>query len=107
MATIKAVIVECDDTVQVTEIEYSLESMQSVVGGPIQGVFRETVTVYVDEEGRLKDLPFNPYATAFAQDVLRLGQPLFGTALLLGPDDGEGNDTDVRPEVVDYFTKEN
>jgi hypothetical protein len=107
MANIKAVIVDSDGTVRSTEIENSLGSFQAVVGGYIEGVFGNMATVYVNEEGLLRSLPFNPLATMFAEQIL--GHPgvlLFGTALILGPGDGEGSDTDVRPAVVDYFIQE-
>jgi len=108
MATIRAVIVDPDGTVRDTEIESSLGSYQSIVGGYIEGVFGNVATIYVNEEGLLQSLPFNPLATLFANRVLgHHGMQLFGTALILGTGDGEGNDTPVRPAVVDYFTKEN
>jgi hypothetical protein len=108
MATIQAVIVDPDGTVRATEIENSLGSFQAVVGGYIQGVIGGASTIYVNEEGLLIGLPFNPVATLFAANVLGyLGMQLFGTALILGPPDGKGEDTPVRPTVVEYFTKEN
>lgn len=108
MATIRAVIVHPDGTVQDTEIESSLGAFQAVVDGYIEGVFGGVATMYVNEEGLLKRLPFNPIATLFAENVLlRRGIRLFGTALILGPGDDEGNDTPVRPAVVEYLTKEN
>ena len=107
MASIKAVIVQPDGTVQNTEIENDLSGFQAAVGGYIQGVFGNVATMYVDEEGLLKRLPFNPRATIFAIRILGFdGIQLFGPVLILGTGDGEGNDTDVRPAVVDYF-KEN
>lgn len=107
MANIKAVIVDPDGTVRSTEIENNLGSFQAVVGGYIEGVFGRVATVYVNEEGLLRNLPMNPAATLFVNRILgHLGTRLFGTALIVGPDDGEGNDTDVRPAVVDYFIQE-
>jgi hypothetical protein len=108
MATIPAVIVDPDGTVRTTEIENSLGSYQAVVGGYIEGVFGREATIYVNEEGMFRSLPFNPLATLFAVSVLGLpGMRLFGTALILGPGDGEGNDTPVRPIAVEYLTKGN
>lgn len=106
MATIRAVIVDPDGTVRNTEIENSLGGFQAVVGGYIEGVFGNVATVYVNEEGLLMGLPPNPLATLFAQRILGAGVVLHGTALILGPGDGEGNDTDVRKSVVDYYTQE-
>lgn len=108
MATMKVLIVDPDGTVRSTEIENNLAGFQAVVGGYIEGVFGNVATIYVNEEGLLRSLPFNPLATLFANGVLgHLGTRLFGTALIVGPGDGEGNDTDVRPAVVGYFQKEN
>jgi hypothetical protein len=108
MATIRAVIVDPDGTVRDTEIESSLGAFQAVVGGYIEGVFGRVATMYVNEEGLLLRLPFNPSATLFAQHILGFAEmQLFGTALILGTSDEEGNDTPVRPAVVEYFTKEN
>ena len=107
MATIQAVIVDPDGTFRTTEIENELGPYQAVVGGYIEGVVSDVATIYVNEEGLLMRLPFNPLATLFANDFLGLlGMQLFGTALILGPPD-EGEDTPVRPAVVEYFTKEN
>jgi hypothetical protein len=108
MATIKAVIVDTDGTVRHTDIESSLGAFQAVVGGYIEGVINSVATMYVNEEGILRRLPFNYVASMFANNLLgRQGMQLFGPALILGPPDDEGNDTDVRPAVVEYFTKEN
>ena len=105
---LKAVIVDPDGTSRSTEIENNLGGFRAAIGGGyIEGVFGREATMYVDEEGLLKSLPHNPLATLFAQRVLGMGVHLFGTALILGPGDGEGNDTDVRPFVVEHFQKEN
>jgi hypothetical protein len=108
MATIQAVIVDPDGTVRHTDIEASLISYQTIVGGYIEGVLGKVATMYVNEEGLLLHLPPNPLATSFAERILgHYGIQLFGPALILGPSDNVGNDTPVRPAVVDYFTKEN
>ena len=109
MATIKAVIVDSYGTTRNVEIENTLGAFQaSIGGGYIEGVFGKGATVYVDEEGLLKRLPLNARATAFAQRILEdRGVRLYGTALIVGPGDGDGNDTDVRPSVVGYFEENN
>jgi hypothetical protein len=106
MSLIDAVIVHPDGTVRHTEIETSLGSFQAVVGGYIQPLFGSEATIYVDEDGGPRNLPPNPHATLFAQQILGTGVSLCGTALILGPVAG-GSDTPVRPAVVEYFTKEN
>lgn len=107
MAKIRAVIVDPEGTFREAEIDNDLGAFQAVVGGYIEGVIGNVATIYVNEEGLLRSLPFNPLATLFANRILgHLGMRLFGTALIVGPSDGEGNDTPVRPAVVDYFTME-
>ncbi len=41
-----------------------------------------TLTMIVDESGRLKDLPFNPVATAFYRSMRGSESPIVGPALL-------------------------
>lgn len=109
MATLNVIIVDPDGTVRHTDIENELGAFQAIVGGYIEGVYGRVGTIYVNEEGLLRSLPVNPLATLFAERVLgRQAQyPLVGTVFIVGPADTEGDDTDVRPAVVDYFTKEN
>lgn len=106
MATLKAVIVEPDGTRRVTDIENDLASFQAVVSGYIEPVSGRVATVYVNEEGLIRNLPLNPAATLFAQRFLGASVVLHGTALIVGPPDDEGVDTDVRQSVVDYYTVE-
>lgn len=103
MAKIKAVIVEPEGTFYETEIENDLGAFQAVVGGYIHPVFGRVGTIYVNEEGLLRGLLFNPLASLFASRILEASHHLVGTALIVGPADTQGNDTDVRPAVVDYF----
>ncbi len=117
MAQIKVLIVDPDGGIRVAEIENELGAFQAVVDGYTEPVYGRVATVYVNEEGILRSLPINPMATLFAERVLsrearyplsrEARYPLVGTVLIVGPADTEGNDTDVRPAVVDYFTKEN
>ena len=106
MATIKAVIVDPDGEVRKTEIENSLAPIQAVVGGYIEGVFGDDCTIYVNEEGIILSLPYNPSATLFANKFVAEGHTLFGTVLIVGPPDGHGNDTSVHESVVSYYSLE-
>lgn len=107
MATLNVIIVDPDGTTTHTDIENDLRAFQAVVGGYIEGVYGRVGTIYVNEEGLLRNLPPNPHATVFANRILDAGVMLVGTVLIVGPANTEGNDTDVRPAVADYFTKEN
>lgn len=99
MATITAVIVEVDGTVRKTEMENSLGAFQSVVGGYIEGVFRPDFTVYVNEEGIMMRLPQNERIG----EVVDHPYPLLGNALILGPADEDGNETDVPASIIHHY----
>lgn len=106
MATINCIIVPPDGAPYKTEIENELGAFQAVVGGYIEAVICPIATVYVNEEGLLESLPYNPSATLFANRFVAEGHTLFGTALIVGPPDAEGNDTHVRQSVVSYYLLE-
>ena len=57
----QVVVVEPKKKPEVREIGDSLESMQKIVGGPIQAVypFDEPVALICNEEGKLLNLPLN------------------------------------------------
>ncbi len=109
MAKLKVLIVEPSGEHREAEVDNELGAFQAIVGGYIEPIYGRVGTIYVNEEGLLRSLPVNPLATLFAERVLgRQAQyPLVGTVFIVGPADTEGDDTDVRPAVVDYFTKEN
>jgi len=102
MATINAVIVEANGTVRKAEIENALGAFQAVVGGYIEGIFKPDFTIYVNEEGILMRLPLNERIA----EVADYPQPLFGNALIVGPADSDGNDTDVPAHIVTHYELE-
>jgi hypothetical protein len=84
--------------------------LSETVGGYIEALhFTDTANAYVNEEGKLLDLPFNPFATHLCQTVYKIGmQPLDvinGTLIVVGPVDEEGDDTDVPQAIVDEILK--
>ena len=97
----------------------SYEDINRNVGGYIElvSIWSGRVTMYVNEEGLLKGLPRNARASRLRDQ----GQPktpwnghpgdywkyqhgldlaLVGDALLLGPPDGEGNDTGITDKHI-------
>ena len=58
---IRVVLLEPEKEARVVEINPSLQSMQSVVGGLIEAVypFEEQVCIVCNEEGKLQGLPLN------------------------------------------------
>lgn len=103
MATINVVIIHPDGTVLKREIENGLGSFQAVVGGYIEGVFSPDMTIYVNEEGLIRHLPMNGRIL----EVTDHPGPLVGTALIVGPADDEGYDTDVPEHIIKHYELEN
>ena len=88
-----------------------LSDYQQVVGGLIEAVRlydytyeNEVATIYVNEEGRLLELPLN--AVAGGLSFLLNGEEwLVGNAIVVGPSDGEGYDTDVPEWIVEFIKR--
>jgi hypothetical protein len=57
-------------------------------------------TIYLDEEGKLKGLPFNQVATSLSS---LFGDVIVGPAVVCGPPDEEGNDTNLPSQTEAYL----
>ncbi len=74
------------------DIPNTLEAMQAEVGGYIETVrVDSTCCIICDEEGRLKNLPFNTH----------IGVDLYGTILIVGTKNDEFTDV---PELILFLT---
>ena len=78
----------------VHEIDPTLETFQDLIGGYIESITRENLSAYCDEEGRLKGLALNHFAS------LVLGVEVCGPVVFMGPVDSEGNETSVPDEFI-------
>ncbi len=90
------------EDVQVDE----LKSMQEFVGGYIEALgVDETkfdVSVFVDEEGRVKELPINMACCLWLMQngmYPALDYPIHGDVLVLGATDSEGESTSIPKDV--------
>lgn len=93
----KILMVEPERHPKIAEIPHTLEAMQQTVGGYIEITYpwREPIALVCDEEGMLKQLPFN-----------RLVAPqnaIFGTFFLCGI--GEEDLTDLPEELADKYMR--
>lgn len=115
MTVVAALIVQPDGTAEVRDIEPDLEAIKAVLdGGWLEIITPRTSEfgywhAYCDEEGKLKRLPINPAATAFAQSIgWWSSDALCGPVVFLG-ESGTGEDAggegDVPPEVVGLAVK--
>jgi len=82
-----------------------LPEYQRIIGGLIEHVALETppAAMYVNEEGKIHGLPLNRRATLLLwmhNPAFRYADIVVGDALLTGPADGHGYDTNVPDELV-------
>lgn len=88
------------------EIDSSLKSMQSLVGGFIQAVypFSDPVALICNEEGKLMGLPYNRALcypeTGEVYDIVS------GPCFLCGAPPDSDHFTSLTPEQLGYYTKQ-
>lgn len=87
----------------VMEIDNSLESMQSVVGGMIQAVypFSDTVALICNEEGKLMGLPCNRTLRQETDD--QIYDIICGTCFLCGAPTDSDSFLDLTQEQLDRY----
>lgn len=108
---VKGIIIPTEADDPITEYEVSaLEDYQAVVGGWIEPVDIHAlgITVYVHEEGLLRNLPFNSRATFlwwYNVPQSRQSAMLVGPALAVGLPDRNGDSTDIPPAVIELLTE--
>lgn len=86
----------------------SLDDYYEVVGGLFEAVDTEEphASFFVNEEGKLIDLPLNRRATLLWWGTTRAARNadvLMGDVLIVGPPDDEGETTDVPAEVLEML----
>lgn len=83
-----------------------LRQMQEMLdGGYLEGVsIARDCYAYVDEEGKLKNLPLNHRATVLARVLgWATDDILCGPAMFFGTGDADGNDTSVTDRVLGKY----
>ncbi|GAA4035035.1 hypothetical protein GCM10023063_19220 [Arthrobacter methylotrophus] len=97
----KVAIIPADNTkpIIVQNIDPGLGSLQHLVGGDVElvGLRSLDMNMYLNEEGKLMSLPRNHRATVLCQQsqAIRIDDYICGDAVIVGPFDGEGGDTDL------------
>jgi hypothetical protein len=89
-----AVIIKTDGTTEVVDFSGdSLAVLQKAVGGYVQAIdITDNLTLWVNEEGKLEDLPHNPRAQQYFD--LRFGTGadyIVGDAIFTGGTDSNGD----------------
>lgn len=83
----------------------NLPDYQRRVGGLIEhiGFEQPAASMYINEEGKINELPINRRATLLLwmhNRAFRYQDVVVGDALLTGPADGKGNDTNVPDQLL-------
>lgn len=87
---------------------YNSESTYDLIKEALDGGWLEAVRtnhkmmMYIDEEGKFKNLSLNPYATQLVS--LFSGDYIAGTAVFVGLPDNDGEDTPLQPAEI-YLLK--
>lgn len=91
----KTLKIKVDGTVEELP-DASYDTIRSGVGGGwIQAISIGKNYMYMDEEGKLKGLPYNHLATMIARPVLFPDDDIRGDAVICGPGDSEGEHLDI------------
>lgn len=109
--TIQTLTVWTDGSYRVEDLpradDDALRALQVRVGGWIEAVtLTDTITMFLDEEGRLKPTPYNEAATRIA---IEFGHPpydpIYGSVVFTGPGDEEGRTLGLNDEDLEYLVR--
>lgn len=113
----RALLIPADPTKPVSVIDLnagpgSLKNLQGAVGGYVEVQAHAEGDLWLNEEGRLIDLPINVRANRFLLSDSQLAKEhevsergiMYGDVVMTGPPDREGDSTPVSQEMIDYFS---
>ncbi|WP_433269000.1 DUF3846 domain-containing protein [Actinosynnema sp. CS-041913] len=107
-----AIVIPADERqpIRQQQIEpHDLNAYRQIVGGNLEVVAldRPSASLYLNEEGKLRELPVNPRASVLAwvhNSALRAtGDVIVGPAFIVGPTDGHGDDQSAPLGLVDLL----
>lgn len=85
--SLKALLLKVDGTVEYTEIRKGLAALRKAVAGDIESItLADTMTMFVNEAGKIKRLPLNKLATEIYHTYLPTNDYVAGDAIILGLD---------------------
>ena len=93
MDKIRVVVKEPHEAAREIEIENTEERLERALGGPVDSIwFAKNVWMLVNEEGKIRDLPYNFYVW---DDVI------VGPAIFAGQDGDELADCPISAEAIE------
>lgn len=105
----QAAIIPADNAqpIRFEEITPELKTLQALARGDVQlvGLRRYAMNMYLNENGKLESLPANSRATTLCHwaEAIRADDFICGDAIVLGPIDGEGEETGLRDVQVEWL----
>jgi hypothetical protein len=105
----KGVVLYTDGTYE-EKVFKQLSDMQAAVDGLIEPIRMHdfygagVCQGYVNEEGLLKQLPINSVAAALSF-MFGNTPSIVGNMIVLGLDDGDGNDTDIPQDILAFISR--
>ena len=104
----KTIIIKSDESWKIIDQdENNLSFFQSIVGGSIEGIsVTENITMYCNEEGKIKKLPINNLATWYIKSRRQFNDYICGDVVFSRIDyEGEEiglDDLDIN-NIIDYI----
>jgi hypothetical protein len=105
----KGAVLYADGTYE-EKVFKQLSDMQAAVDGLIEPIRMHdfygagVCQGYVNEEGLLKQLPLNSVASALSF-MFGNAPTIVGNMIVLGLDDGDGNDTDIPQDILAFISR--
>lgn len=99
----QALVISTTGEIETIDIaEDTLAKLQGAVGGWVQAIdLSDTVTMWLNEEGKLEGLPHNPTAQSLFDSAFGSGHDyLVGNVVLTGGVDSEGDTLGLTEEQV-------
>jgi len=106
----RAITITSNNIVTEIETDGGYEFIRDFIGGWIEGgsIYNEGEvigTMYMDEEGKLMNLPLNEIATAVYNNNRSYYDNILGDVIIFGNCDNNGYDTGVTDELADLVYK--
>jgi len=103
----KGLLIKADGVCEVFHYD-ELESLQKAVGGYIEAISCDNLSFFLNEEGKLNNLPMNPLATLLVKHRIGQHDYIAGDVVVLGDVDEDGETLGLSfEEMSDLLTKVN
>ena len=95
----KGLLIKADGVCEVFNYE-NLKSLQNAVGGYIEAISCDNLSFFLNEEGKLNNLPMNPLATLLVKHRIGQYDYIAGDVVVLGDVDEDGETLGLSFEEI-------